>query len=137
MDIQFISSKIQTKFSVCTLIRTMLLENERVSELVGDKIFPIIAPEGTKSDFITYVRDEYSIERTKMGISNHNCTVYISCVSSDYDRSQDIADAVFQALDGRYKINTEQQSIREIYMVDSTEDYAGDNYIQTLAFQIK
>lgn len=131
------TSKKQTKFSVCTLIRKMLLENEIVKELVEDKIFPIIAPENTKSDFITYVRDEYSIDRNKMGISTHICTVYISCISSDYDKSQDIADAVFQCLDGNYNINTEQQNIRSIYMTDSTEDYAGDNYIQTLAFQIK
>lgn len=136
-NISFYPSKLQTKFSVCTLIRERLLADEKIKELVGNKIFPIIAPEGTTNNYIVYVRDEYSIDRTKTGIAFHNCIVFISCVSSSYDESQKIADAVFQALDGKYKINTEQHNINSIELVDSTEDYDGDVYIQTLSFSIK
>lgn len=137
MNIDFFPSKQQTKFDVCNVIRQMLIDNEAVNNLVQDNIFPIVAPEGTKSDFITYIRDEYSIDRTKMGIYSHQCTVFISCVSSSYDKSQLIADAVFQSLDGNYRINDNKQYISSINMVDSTEDYANDVYIQTLAFEIK
>lgn len=136
-NISFYPSKLQTKFSVCTLIREKLLEDEKIKELVDSRIYPIIAPEGTEGNYIVYVRDEYSIDRTKVGIAFHNCIVFISCVSSSYDESQLIADAVFQALDGKYKINTEQHNINAIELVDSTEDYDGDVYIQTLSFSIK
>ncbi len=136
-NVTFYPSKLQTKFSVCTLIRERLLADEKLKELVANKIFPIIAPEGTEGSYIVYVRDEYSIDRTKVGISFHNCIVFISCVSSSYDESQLIADAVFQCLDGRYKINSEQHNINAIEMIDSTEDYDGDVYIQTLSFSIK
>ena len=136
-NISFYPSKLQTKFSVCTLIRERLLADEKIKELVGNKIFPIIAPENTQGNYIVYVRDEYSIDRTKTGIAFHNCIVFISCVSSSYDESQKIADAVFQCLDGKYKINTEQQNINAIEMIDSTEDYDGDVYIQTLSFSLK
>lgn len=136
-NISFYPSKLQTKFSVCTLIREKLLADEKIKELVGNKIFPIIAPEGTTNNYIVYVRDEYSIDRTKTGIAFHNCIVFISCVSSSYDESQKIADAVFQCLDGRYKINTKAQNINAIEMIDSTEDYDGDCFIQTLSFSIK
>lgn len=136
-NISFYPSKLQIKFSVCTLIRERLLADEKIKELVGNKIFPIIAPENTQGNYIVYVRDEYSIDRTKTGIAFHNCIVFISCVSSSYDESQKIADAVFQCLDGKYKINTEQQNINAIEMIDSTEDYDGDVYIQTLSFSIK
>jgi hypothetical protein len=136
-DITFYPSKLQTKFSVCTLIRERLLADEKIKELVGNKIFPIIAPESSEGNYIVYVRDEYSIDRTKTGIAFHNCIVFISCVSSSYDESQKIADAVFQALDGKYKINSEQHNINAIEMIDSTEDYDGDVYIQTLSFSIK
>jgi len=136
-DVTFYPSKLQTKFSVCTLIRERLLADEKLKELVGNKIFPIIAPESTEDNYIVYVRDEYSIDRTKVGIAFHNCIVFISCVSSSYDESQKIADAVFQCLDGRYKINTKAQNINAIEMIDSTEDYDGDVYIQTLSFSIK
>lgn len=136
-NISFYPSKLQTKFSVCTLIRERLLADEKIKELVGTQIYPIIAPEGTTNNYIVYVRDEYSIDRTKTGIAFHNCIVFISCVSSSYDESQKIADAVFQCLDGKYKINTEQHNINAIEMVDSTEDYNGDCFIQTLSFSIK
>lgn len=136
-NVTFYPSKLQTKFSVCTLIREKLLEDEKIKELVGTQIYPIIAPEGTTNNYIVYVRDEYSIDRTKVGIAFHNCIVFISCVSSSYDESQKIADAVFQALDGKYKINTEQHNINSIELIDSTEDYDGDVYIQTLSFSIK
>lgn len=136
-NVTFYPSKLQTKFSVCTLIREKLLADEKIKELVGTQVFPIIAPEGTTNNYIVYVRDEYSIDRTKVGIAYHNCIVFISCVSSSYDESQEIADAVFQALDGKYKINTEQHNINAIELVDSTEDYNGDCYIQTLSFSIK
>lgn len=136
-NVTFYPSKLQTKFSVCTLIREKLLADEKIKELVGTQIYPIIAPEGTTNNYIVYVRDEYSIDRTKVGITFHNCIVFISCVSSSYDESQKIADAVFQALDGKYKINTEQHNINSIELIDSTEDYDGDVYIQTLSFSIK
>lgn len=63
--------------------------------------------------------------------------MYISCVSEDYDVSQQMADAVFQVLDNRYNISNDTMSIRYINMTDSTEDYTGDVYIQTLQFTIK
>lgn len=131
-------AKIQTKFNICTVIRKILLEDETVQSYVGKKIYPIQAPEQTEGDYIVYQRDEYSIDRTKApAIVNQTCVVYISVVSPDYDNSNIIADAVFQALDGKYNINEDKQSIREILMDDSTEDKVGDKYIQTLRFIIK
>lgn len=129
--------KKRTKFSVCTLLRELLLKDETVNKLTGKQIYPIIAPENTKGNYIVYVRDEYSIERTKQGIYNQNCIVYISCVSSNYDDSQEMAEAVFQCLDNKYNISNEIQYIQSIEMIDSTEDYDGDVYIQTLQFKIK
>ena len=46
------SRKIDTKFFVCTELRKILLEDPIISDLVGTKIYPIIAPEGTLGDYI-------------------------------------------------------------------------------------
>lgn len=126
-----------TKFSVCTEIRKMLLEDSKIKELVDNKIFPIVAPEGTVGNFIVYVRDQYSISKTKQGIYEQQCIVFVSCISDKYDVSQEIADAVFQCLVGRYKIDTGKIVINSIEMLDSTEDYGKGMYIQTLEFSIK
>lgn len=131
------SGKKQTKFAVCTLLRELLLKDEEVSKYVKNQVYPIIAPENTSGNYIVYIRDEYSIERTKQGIYNQNCIVYISCVSTSYDTSQEIADAVFKCLDNKYNISNDKQYIESIEMIDSTEDYDGDVFIQTLQFKIK
>ena len=47
-NVTFYPSKLQTKFSVCTLIREKLLADEKIKELVGTQIYPIIAPENTQ-----------------------------------------------------------------------------------------
>ena len=51
-NISFYPSKLQTKFSVCTLIRERLLADEKIKELVDSRIYPIIAPEGTEGSYI-------------------------------------------------------------------------------------
>lgn len=128
--------KEKNKWGVCTVIRQMLLADETIKSLVGNKIYPIVAPEKTQGNYIVYQRDEYSIDRTKMGIATQKCVVYISCVSSSYDTAQEMAVAVFNLLDGEYNINEKQCSIKQIHMTDSTEDYEGDCYIETLQFEI-
>ena len=127
--------KAKTKFRIGSTIRKLLIENEVVKELVGEKIFPLVAPQETKGDLIVYYRDEYSKDYTKMGVYNDNCKVYIVIVSEDYDRSQEIAEAVNEALEGTFFQNTDNQI--QIRLSDSTEDYADNKYIQVLLFEIK
>lgn len=57
-----------TKFRVCTNIRNFLLNDESIKAFVDNRIYPIIAPEGTEGDYIVYVRDSYGIQRTHQGI---------------------------------------------------------------------
>lgn len=120
------------KFKVTTLIRSILLADKRLTEIIEDKIFPVIAPKDTTGDFVLYNRDEYSIDRTQMGIATQTCKVYINAISEDYDRSQDIAALVFEILEGTFS-NPEMR----IRLVDSTEDYEEGKYIQVLLFSIE
>ena len=52
--------KAKSKFRIGTVIRKILIDNEDVKQLVGDKIFPLVAPQSTEGDLIVYYRDEYS-----------------------------------------------------------------------------
>ena len=127
--------KAKPKFRIGTTIRKLLIENEAVKEFVGEKIFPLVAPQEAKGDLIVYYRDEYSKDYTKMGVYNDNCKVYVVAVSEDYDRSQLIAEAVNEALEDTFFQNTDNQI--QIRLSDSTEDYADNKYIQVLLFEIK
>lgn len=119
------------KFKITTEIREILLNNESITNIVGDRIFPIIAPKDTIGDFIIYQRDEYSTKDSKMGVYQHRITVYINAISDTYDRAQDLAENIYKGLEGKYK-NPDMT----IKLLDSTEDYEDGKYIQVLLFQI-
>ncbi len=121
-----------SKFKITNEIRDILLNDADVVSMVGDNIFPLNADKDTEGDFIIYMRDEYSIDRSKMGIVSQKCNVYINAVSSDYNRSQDIAVLIFAALEGAF----ESPNMR-IRLEVSTEDYADGKYIQVLLFSIQ
>lgn len=52
-------------FKITTEVRTILLDEPEIVSLVDDRIFPVIAPENTEGDFITYQRDGYKQVYTK------------------------------------------------------------------------
>lgn len=120
----------ESKLKVTTAIRQILLKNSELLALVGEKIFPLYAPEGTEGDFVLYVRDEYSVQYTAMGIFSQQCRIFINVVSDNYDRSQDIAELILGVLEG------DQSNGLRIRLKDSTEDYEDKKFIQVLLFEI-
>lgn len=120
------------KLAITTEVRGILLSDEGITDKIGGKIFPIVAPDGTEGDFIIYQRDGYKQEYTKMGVSRQIPIVYVNAVSDDYDRSQELASLIYDALEGSF---TDPEMT--IHMEDSTEDYADGKYFQVLQFSIE
>lgn len=116
-------------FTVTNDVREILMRSEEIKQLIGTKIFPIIAPENTDGDFICYQRDGYKGVQSKFGLATQEPLVFVNVVSEDYDRSQQIASAVCDALEGIY------EDLR-ITLEDSSEDYEDDKYIQIMLFSI-
>lgn len=117
------------KFKITTKIRALLLKNETLQETVGSKIFPLRADIDTDGDFITYSREQYSVERDKFGIDKQICEVAIVAVSEDYDRSQEIVEAIFDSVEGEHDGDVFQ-------LKDSTEDFANNKYIQVSLYSV-
>ena len=123
----------ESKFKITTKVRAALLADPTISEMVaGVRVFPVVAPKDTPGDFIIYQRDEYSKDYTKMGISGQRCRVYVNAISDDYDRSQQMAYLINEALEGKHIDNN-----MDIKLVDSTEDFEDSKYIQILLFDIQ
>jgi len=119
-------------FKITSEIRSILINDENISQAIGKKIFPILAPEGTDGDFIVYQRDGFKEDRTKFGVANQSPLIFVSAVSADYGNSINLASIIYEALSGRYK-----DPDMEIQLEDSTEDYIEGKYIQVLQFIIK
>lgn len=120
------------KFKIITEVVKLLRESEELTAMIGTKIFPIIAPEGTEGDFVAYQRDGLKIERSKMGTALQRSYFYITVVSDDYDRSLSIAEIVYDTLVGEFS----EPSMR-IDIEDYTEDVVDKKYLQTLQFSIQ
>lgn len=136
----YITNKENTKFKVTTVIRKFLMNNDTLKLLVGNRIYPIISIEQAgEGDFIVYQRESYSQMKTKQGIYDQQVSIFISCVSSDYDTSQELAEQVYLCLQDIYNYIDEETGIiiNHIDLEDSTEDYAGGRYIQVLKFRVE
>lgn len=119
------------KLAVTTEVRSILLASDEIAKMIGDKVFPIVAPNETKGDFIIYQRDGYKQEYTKMGVARQVPTVFVNAVSDDYDRSLRLASLIYEALSGSF-YNPDMT----IKLEDSTEDYADKKFFQVLQFSI-
>lgn len=115
-------------------IRTILLKDEDIVAKVDTNIFPLIAPENTKGDFIIYNRDKYSKSMVKMGVYEDECEVAVIAVSENYDDAVSLASLIDNALSGKHLVNDVKISI---ILSDSSETYDDGKYIETLVFKVK
>lgn len=120
------------KFKITTEVRGILMSDPEIQKMVGEKIFPLVADTDTDGDFIVYQRDGYKQEYTKMGVARQIPIVFVNAVSSDYDKSQELAGLIYDALEGCF---TDPEMT--IHLEDSTEDYEDGKYIQVLQFSIE
>lgn len=116
-------------------IRTMLINNEDIVKQVGSNIFPIIAPEKTQGDFILYVRNKYNKSAVKMGVYQDECEVAVIGISENYDNAIALASKIDNALAGQHIL--ENGVKLQITLVDSTETFDDEKFIETLVFNIK
>lgn len=123
------------KWFVGNDIRAILLKDEDIIEQVGTNIFPLIAPESTDGDFIIYMRNKYSKSSVKLGVYQDECEVAVVGISDNYDSAVALASKIDNSLSG---LHTLDNGVRlQITLVDSTETFEDDKYIETLVFNIK
>ncbi|MFV0326887.1 MAG: DUF3168 domain-containing protein [Bacteroides xylanisolvens] len=121
------------KIKIAQVVRGLLLADSEIVNLIENKVLPIVAPSGTKGDFITYKRFAYSQEfASKMGLTSETCMIQVECISDDFDRSLDIGYAVCKSIVGRYSNPNMQISIE-----DSDEDFKDGKYYQIFLFRVE
>ena len=116
-------------------LREILLSNAEVVGMVGEHIYPCIAPEDTLGDFIVYNRSKYTREYTKFGLNADVARVDITAISEHYDNSLDLAELIDQVLSGEH---TSDNGLRLTFKLhDSNEGFEDFKYFQTLTFDIE
>ena len=122
------------KWYIGSFIRAMLLDDQDVVALWGDKIFPLVAPENTEGDFLLYARAHYSRETVKMGVYEDDCQVELTIVSDVYDRALDIVATVDDTLVGTHEVEGFRFYVE---LIDSSEDFIDNKYVEKIIYRIK
>ena len=116
-------------------IRALLLKDEEIVNQVATNVYPLIAPESTYGDFIIYMRNKYNKTAVKMGVYQDECEVAVVGISDNYDSAIALASKIDNALTGGHTLENGVKI--QITLVDSTETFEDDKYIETLVFSIK
>ena len=102
--------------------------------MVKNNIYPLVAPENVKGDFIVYSRDKYRKSQVKSGVYEDECLVAISVVSDNYDSAWKIAERIDNVLFGKHTNDSGVSIICSLE--DSTETFVDNKYFETLIFRI-
>ncbi len=117
-------------FKVGKELRTLLSNSGEVTKLVGSKVFPIVANEGTTFPFIVYRRTNYTPASNK-DYTSEIVGVEINILSQKYDEAVNIADVVATSLDRK-----ETNFIEDIKITNISEDYIEDTFVERIYLDI-
>ena len=117
------------------IINARLTQDSALTEMTGeDKVFPIVAENGTEYPFIVYVRTGVSPSTfTKDGHFEDIVTFQVSVASDSYNESIEVADKVRSLLEIRTVSNGEITAT-EMYMTSISERFESETYIQQMQF---
>ena len=124
-------------------INTILINDSAVSAIVGDKVFPVVAPDkdssGNAIDYPLVIlnREEAIIDYAGGKCSTSEVIVSATCYSTSYAQVIDLLMAVKEALDG-YKGTVEGIRIRDIRVSNVPLELFGDNaYAEQILFAVR
>lgn len=123
-----------SKLSIAKDLVSVLKAFLPLTAQIGNNLFPLFAPEGTKGNFVIYARTGYGSKHTLMGNVNENCEITYNAVSENYKMSIEIAESIRSAL-----IDTTIDG-QTLDLIRSSEEYDGTGntlkFVQVLVFGI-
>lgn len=127
---EFSSSKLRSS----QFIRERLLADPEIKRLVGDAIYPCLAPQ-TEGDYIVMTRTEYGTLSGKMGVYERKCTVILEIFSDHYDRGLNIAEAVDNHFTVQYEMSLGGDGV-SVQLVEAVEAVVDGKYVQLMEYSI-
>lgn len=101
------------------------------------KVFPLVADEGTTFPFVVYRRTGLMAASTKDRYNySELAAIDILVASSDYESGINLAITIKDLLE-HTRGTFNGVKVGEIYLLDATEDYIEDAFIQKLTFNIE
>ena len=116
------------------VIYQVLAANPDIVNAVGNKIYPLIAPENTSGNYIVYKRN-YTNEQTRDNYLGQ-AEIELIIITTDYNTGIDISSACIDSINS-IKGDAGNYYIQNSNNTGGGESYTVDGYIQNLTFSIK
>lgn len=113
-----------------------LLSVDNIKSVVNNKVYPLIAPLNTNFPYIVFQRTSTPYN-SKDNVYQDNVNIEIIAVSDNYDKSVALAELIRNELEGKRNITVEEFRISSIKLIDSSESYSNDAYLQSLTFNFR
>ena len=121
-----------TSIEIGKKVYQILKINDELVNIVGDKIYPLVAESDTSYPFVVFKRTGITPEYTKDWLTMESVSVEIVCASDKYFQSVDMANLIREEMDG-----LRGGEILETKVDYITEDFIDDAYIQRIGFNFK
>ena len=118
-----------TAISVNKYIYRLLTEDAGLSNIVGNKIYPLIAEETTTFPFVIFKRTNLTANYTKDGCSGDEVEFSVSVAAQDYFTTVEVMEKVRSILELH-----RDNYFRTIRLSSVTEDYIENTYVQEVSF---
>lgn len=122
----------KSSLSAGELIYTVLKSNPEVSARVL-KVYPVVDESEATLPYIVYRRVQFDKGPVKGQRGPDTAYIEVECYTKDYTEGVELAEAVRDALDGR-QYSFAGLVMRACDLTDSSEDWAGDAYVQSMTF---
>lgn len=119
-----------------TAIYSILNTNEEIKKMVGNNIYPVVAPLSTKNPYIVFKR-QINTQNDNKDSRYSMVSIEINVYSNNYQQSIQLAELVKNTLEDVYNKEVESFKIKYIVSTSIDEDYNEDYYSQTMYFDCK
>lgn len=119
-----------------TAIYSILTDNEEIKKIVGNNIYPVVAPLNTKNLYIVFKR-QINTQNDNKDSRYSIVTIELNVYSNNYQQSIIIAELCKNTLEDVYNKEVEGFKIKYIVSTSIDEDYNEDYYSQTMYFDCK
>lgn len=119
-------------YEIEELILQLLLKNEELRSMIGEKIFPVYIEEKTEGDAVFYDSEMDDPRICKMGVATRIMHYYVCAVSTRMDNANKIIGIIQDIIEGTWK-----DPYMNIRAVGSVKDSADFKYAKTMEFIIE
>lgn len=122
----------ETAISTNKHIYSLLKEDSQLGEMVGDKIYPLVAEESVTYPFVIFSKETVNGNYSKDLLMYDSATISVAIAANNYFETVNIAERVRAILE-----NHRDSYFYNILLENVTEEYIEDAFVQQLQFSAK